>query len=295
MLERLFDYMKGHDGVRFVTMDEMADDFATRVPAQEVSRAATGTAAIPAGAGPMCALCGVLGGRRSLERRRRRGPASSRATPIRRGAAARAHAAHPRSPTRSCAPTGCTLSRLAGPRPTCSRRRPARPRSSTISPISGRPPSGCRAGPAIRSTRISLARLRGGAVTLTSRLHAGPPAHRLPRLGQDDAAAPAAGRPGAGGRGRADQRVRRGRARPSPARADRRHHGAAASPAACAAPSAASWRSAIRDLLSSRERGLVPAFGRLVIESTGLADPFPILSTLQADPVLGHHFALGNR
>ena len=51
---------------------------------------------------------------------------------------------------------------------------------------------------------------------------------------------------------------------------------------------------AIKDLHAKRERGLVPAFRRLVIESTGLADPFPILSTVQADPVLKHHFRLGN-
>ena len=50
----------------------------------------------------------------------------------------------------------------------------------------------------------------------------------------------------------------------------------------------------IKDLHSKRERGLVPNFRRLVIESTGLADPFPILSTIQADPVLKHHFRLGN-
>ncbi|AMB45267.1 GTP-binding protein [Methylobacterium sp. AMS5] len=51
---------------------------------------------------------------------------------------------------------------------------------------------------------------------------------------------------------------------------------------------------ALRDLLSKRARGLVPAFDRLVIESTGLADPFPILSTLRADPVLSHHLAPGS-
>ncbi len=51
---------------------------------------------------------------------------------------------------------------------------------------------------------------------------------------------------------------------------------------------------AIRELHSRRERGTVPRFRRLVIESTGLADPFPILSTVQADPVLRHHFRLGN-
>jgi G3E family GTPase len=51
---------------------------------------------------------------------------------------------------------------------------------------------------------------------------------------------------------------------------------------------------AIKDLHSRRERGLLPPFRRLVIESTGLADPFPILSTVRSDPVLRHHFRLGN-
>ncbi|SDR61571.1 GTPase, G3E family [Rhizobiales bacterium GAS113] len=50
---------------------------------------------------------------------------------------------------------------------------------------------------------------------------------------------------------------------------------------------------AIKVLHSKRERGVVPPFRRLVIESTGLADPFPILSTVHADPVLKHHFRLG--
>lgn len=51
---------------------------------------------------------------------------------------------------------------------------------------------------------------------------------------------------------------------------------------------------AIRDLHERREDATVPPFRRLVVESTGLADPFPILSTLQADPVLRHHFRPGN-
>lgn len=51
---------------------------------------------------------------------------------------------------------------------------------------------------------------------------------------------------------------------------------------------------ALRDLHSKRERGAVPPFTRVVIESTGLADPFPVLSTLRADPVLRHHFRAGN-
>lgn len=50
---------------------------------------------------------------------------------------------------------------------------------------------------------------------------------------------------------------------------------------------------ALRDLHARRERAEMPAFRRLVVESTGLADPFPILSTVQADPVLRHHFRLG--
>lgn len=51
---------------------------------------------------------------------------------------------------------------------------------------------------------------------------------------------------------------------------------------------------ALRALHERRERGDMPAFQRLMIESTGLADPFPILSTLKADSVLRHHFRPGN-
>jgi G3E family GTPase len=51
---------------------------------------------------------------------------------------------------------------------------------------------------------------------------------------------------------------------------------------------------AIKDLYERRARGAIPPFRRLVIESTGLADPFPILSTVHSDPVLRHHFRLGN-
>jgi G3E family GTPase len=50
---------------------------------------------------------------------------------------------------------------------------------------------------------------------------------------------------------------------------------------------------AINDLHGKRDRGEVPAFRRLVIESSGLADPFPVLTTLKADPVLRHHFRAG--
>lgn len=50
---------------------------------------------------------------------------------------------------------------------------------------------------------------------------------------------------------------------------------------------------ALRELHSKRERGLVPPFTRVIIESTGLADPFPVLSTLKSDPILRHHFRAG--
>ena len=41
MLERLYHHMIGHPGVRFVTMNEMADDFARRVSAERVSSKAS--------------------------------------------------------------------------------------------------------------------------------------------------------------------------------------------------------------------------------------------------------------
>ncbi len=47
---------------------------------------------------------------------------------------------------------------------------------------------------------------------------------------------------------------------------------------------------ALRSLLSQRERGEIPRFGRVVIETTGLADPAPILQTVVADPMLRHHY-----
>jgi G3E family GTPase len=50
---------------------------------------------------------------------------------------------------------------------------------------------------------------------------------------------------------------------------------------------------ALRDLYARREVGAVPAFRRVAVETTGLADPTPILATVMSDPVLCHHFRLG--
>ncbi len=43
---------------------------------------------------------------------------------------------------------------------------------------------------------------------------------------------------------------------------------------------------ALRRLFKRRHKGEVPPFKRVVIETTGLADPAPILHTLMQDPVL---------
>ena len=54
------------------------------------------------------------------------------------------------------------------------------------------------------------------------------------------------------------------------------------------------FKTAVRDLFSRRERGEVPPFRRLLIETTGLADPSPIIYTILAEPVIQNHFRLGN-
>ena len=50
---------------------------------------------------------------------------------------------------------------------------------------------------------------------------------------------------------------------------------------------------ALRDLHARRQRGDVPPFGRVIVETTGLADPTPILATLTADLVIRRHFRPG--
>lgn len=48
----------------------------------------------------------------------------------------------------------------------------------------------------------------------------------------------------------------------------------------------------LRRLYKRREKGEVPRFKRVVIETTGLADPAPILHTLMGDPLLGAFYRL---
>lgn len=49
---------------------------------------------------------------------------------------------------------------------------------------------------------------------------------------------------------------------------------------------------ALRDLHFRRVKGEVPEFGRLVIETTGVADPGPIVATLLRDPVVAAAYRL---
>ena len=53
-------------------------------------------------------------------------------------------------------------------------------------------------------------------------------------------------------------------------------------------------KDALRDLFSRSERGEIPPFRRVVIETSGLSDPVPIAYTIMAEPVLQHHFRLAN-
>ncbi|WP_119167674.1 CobW family GTP-binding protein [Algihabitans albus] len=50
--------------------------------------------------------------------------------------------------------------------------------------------------------------------------------------------------------------------------------------------------STLRDLYLKREAGEIPRFARVAVETTGLADPAPVLQTLVADPLVGSFFVL---
>src|SRR5207245_3751422 len=49
---------------------------------------------------------------------------------------------------------------------------------------------------------------------------------------------------------------------------------------------------ALRELFADRARGVVPSFERVVIETSGLADPGPVLQTFATDRALGREFHL---
>lgn len=50
----------------------------------------------------------------------------------------------------------------------------------------------------------------------------------------------------------------------------------------------------ITSLHAKAAAGAIPSFSRLIIETTGLADPAPVVSTIAAEPVIRNHFQIGN-
>ena len=52
-------------------------------------------------------------------------------------------------------------------------------------------------------------------------------------------------------------------------------------------------RQTLLDLHGRRARGDIPAFDRVIVESTGLADPAPVVHTLMSDPLLDRRYMLG--
>lgn len=52
-------------------------------------------------------------------------------------------------------------------------------------------------------------------------------------------------------------------------------------------------RETLLNLHGRREQGEIPAFKRLIVETTGLADPAPVIHTLMSDPRLDRRYMLG--
>lgn len=53
-------------------------------------------------------------------------------------------------------------------------------------------------------------------------------------------------------------------------------------------------RDALSSLLTSRAKGEIPPFKRVIVETTGVAQPSLILSTVFADPQIRHHYGIGD-
>lgn len=51
---------------------------------------------------------------------------------------------------------------------------------------------------------------------------------------------------------------------------------------------------ALTDLIDAEQRGTVPSFDHVVIETSGLSDPGPIAFTVTADAVLKHHYTVAS-
>ncbi|MCP2041488.1 G3E family GTPase [Neisseria sp. HSC-16F19] len=55
-----------------------------------------------------------------------------------------------------------------------------------------------------------------------------------------------------------------------------------------------SLRDTLKGLLNARDKGEIPAFDRLLIETSGASDPLPVMMTLRSDPMFQHHFRMEN-
>ena len=53
-------------------------------------------------------------------------------------------------------------------------------------------------------------------------------------------------------------------------------------------------RAGLRELIDGRAKGEVPPFDRIVIETTGLADPVPVVQTITVDPMLRNQLRLAS-
>jgi G3E family GTPase len=53
-------------------------------------------------------------------------------------------------------------------------------------------------------------------------------------------------------------------------------------------------RDGLLDLLGKRASGAVPSFGRIVVETSGMADPAALIATISTDPRLRHRLRFGN-
>ena len=53
-------------------------------------------------------------------------------------------------------------------------------------------------------------------------------------------------------------------------------------------------RAGLRELIDGMAKGEVPPFDRIVIETTGLADPVPVVQTITVDPMLRNHLRLAS-
>lgn len=53
-------------------------------------------------------------------------------------------------------------------------------------------------------------------------------------------------------------------------------------------------KDSIIELNGKRERNEIPYYKRMIIETTGLADPSPIIFTLNSDIIIKHHYRLGS-